>query len=35
MDMAPDTLLLPMVLGYTAFVFWVFRGKLKPGEDYH
>jgi len=29
------TLLLPMVLGYTAFVFWVFRGKLKPGEGYH
>jgi cytochrome d ubiquinol oxidase subunit II len=29
------TLLLPMVLGYTVFVFWVFRGKLKPGEGYH
>jgi len=29
------TLLLPMVLGYTAFVFWVFRGKLRPGEGYH
>ena len=29
------TLLLPMVLGYTVFVFWIFRGKLKPGEGYH
>jgi cytochrome d ubiquinol oxidase subunit II len=29
------TLLLPMVLGHTVFVFWVFRGKLKPGEGYH
>jgi cytochrome d ubiquinol oxidase subunit II len=29
------TLLLPMVLGYTVFVFWVFRGKLGPGEGYH
>jgi cytochrome bd ubiquinol oxidase subunit II len=28
-------LLLPLVLCYTAFVFWVFRGKLKPGEGYH
>jgi cytochrome d ubiquinol oxidase subunit II len=24
-----------MVLGYTVFVFWIFRGKLKPGEGYH
>jgi len=29
------TLLLPMVIGYTVFVFWVFRGKLRPGEGYH
>lgn len=29
------TLLLPMVLGYTVFVFWIFRGKLRPGEGYH
>jgi cytochrome d ubiquinol oxidase subunit II len=27
--------LLPMVLGYTAFVYWTFRGKLAPGEGYH
>jgi cytochrome d ubiquinol oxidase subunit II len=29
------TLLLPLVLGYTVFVFWIFRGKLRPGEGYH
>ena len=28
-------ILLPMILGYTVFVFWVFRGKVKPGEGYH
>jgi cytochrome d ubiquinol oxidase subunit II len=28
-------ILLPMILGYTVFVFWVFRGKLRPGEGYH
>ena len=27
--------LLPLVLGYTAFVYWVFRGKVAPGEGYH
>jgi len=27
--------LLPLVLGYTAFVYWVFRGKVRPGEGYH
>lgn len=27
--------LLPLVLGYTAFVYWVFRGKIAPGEGYH
>ncbi|HJV83373.1 cytochrome d ubiquinol oxidase subunit II [Noviherbaspirillum sp.] len=28
-------ILLPMILGYTLFVFWVFRGKVQPGEGYH
>lgn len=28
-------ILLPMILGYTALVFWLFRGKVKPGEGYH
>jgi cytochrome d ubiquinol oxidase subunit II len=27
--------LLPLVLGYTAYVYWLFRGKVKPGESYH
>jgi cytochrome d ubiquinol oxidase subunit II len=26
---------LPLILGYTAFVYWTFRGKVKPGEGYH
>lgn len=28
-------ILLPLVLGYTFMVFWLFRGKLRPGEGYH
>jgi cytochrome d ubiquinol oxidase subunit II len=28
-------ILLPMILGYTAYAYWVFRGKVKPGEGYH
>ena len=28
-------LLLPLVLGYTIFVYWTFRGKLWEGEGYH
>jgi cytochrome d ubiquinol oxidase subunit II len=28
-------LLLPVVLAYTGFVYWVFRGKVKPGAGYH
>ena len=27
--------LLPVVLGYTAFVYWIFRGKVREGEGYH
>jgi cytochrome bd ubiquinol oxidase subunit II len=27
--------LLPFILGYTAFVYWTFRGKVRPGEGYH
>jgi cytochrome d ubiquinol oxidase subunit II len=26
---------LPLVLVYTAFVYWTFRGKVLPGEGYH
>ena len=27
--------LIPIILGYTAFNYWVFRGKVKPGVGYH
>ena len=28
-------ILLPVILGYTVFVYWTFRGKMRPGEGYH
>lgn len=28
-------ILLPLVLGYTAFLYWVFRGKVRAGAGYH
>ena len=27
--------LLPIILGYTAYAYWVFRGKMDPSEGYH
>lgn len=27
--------LVPMILGYTAYAYWVFRGKINPEEGYH
>jgi cytochrome bd ubiquinol oxidase subunit II len=27
--------LLPLVLAHTAYVYWLFRGKIGPGESYH
>lgn len=27
--------MLPLVLGYTVFVYWTFRGKVREGEGYH
>ncbi|MDX2308306.1 MAG: cytochrome d ubiquinol oxidase subunit II [Hyphomicrobium sp.] len=27
--------LLPVILGYTVFVYWTFRGKVRHGEGYH
>jgi cytochrome d ubiquinol oxidase subunit II len=27
--------MLPLVLGYTVFVYWTFRGKVRAGEGYH
>ena len=28
-------IMLPMILGYTAFVYWLFRGKTDPDAGYH
>ncbi|MEM8974545.1 MAG: cytochrome d ubiquinol oxidase subunit II [Pseudomonadota bacterium] len=28
-------IMLPVILGYTVFVYWTFRGKIGPGEGYH
>jgi len=27
--------LVPMILGYTAYAYWVFRGKVDPEEGDH
>ena len=27
--------LVPIILGYTAYAYWVFRGKMLHGEGYH
>lgn len=27
--------MLPVILGYTAFIYWTFRGKVRVGEGYH
>ena len=29
------SVLVPMILAYTAYGYWVFRGKVKPGAHYH
>lgn len=28
-------ILIPVIIGYTAYVYWLFRGKLREGEGYH
>ena len=28
-------LLLPIVIGYIVFIYWLFRGKVHQGESYH
>jgi cytochrome d ubiquinol oxidase subunit II len=28
-------ILIPIILGYTAYAYWVFRGKVRAGEGYH
>jgi len=27
--------LLPIILMYTGFVYWIFRGKVREGDHYH
>ena len=27
--------LVPVILGYTGYAYWVFRGKVRPGMHYH
>jgi cytochrome d ubiquinol oxidase subunit II len=27
--------MLPIILGYTIFVYWTFSGKVREGEGYH
>jgi cytochrome d ubiquinol oxidase subunit II len=27
--------LIPIILAYTAYVYWLFRGKIQPGQGYH
>lgn len=29
------SILLPLILAYTAYSYWVFRGKIREGEGYH
>jgi cytochrome d ubiquinol oxidase subunit II len=33
--LAGAAILLPVILGYTAYAYWVFKGKVKAGEGYH
>jgi cytochrome d ubiquinol oxidase subunit II len=28
-------LIIPVILGYTVWAYYVFRGKIKHGEEYH
>ena len=27
--------LMPLILGYTGWAYWVFRGKVRPASGYH
>jgi cytochrome d ubiquinol oxidase subunit II len=29
------SVLLPIIIAYTAYTYWIFRGKVRPGEGYH
>ena len=28
-------IMIPLILGYTGWAYWVFRGKVKPESGYH
>jgi cytochrome d ubiquinol oxidase subunit II len=28
-------ILFPIILGYTAYIYWLFRGKIREGDSYH
>jgi len=34
-NMFTSLVLLPLILAYTAYAYWVFRGKVTLGEGYH
>ena len=33
--LAGTLVLFPIILGYTAYVYWLFRGKIREGDSYH
>jgi cytochrome bd ubiquinol oxidase subunit II len=33
--LAGMSIMIPVILGYTVFVYYTFRGKVRPGEGYH
>ncbi|WP_251357795.1 cytochrome d ubiquinol oxidase subunit II [Kangiella sp. TOML190] len=33
--LAGSAFLLPIIIAYTSYAYWVFRGKVKPNEAYH
>jgi cytochrome d ubiquinol oxidase subunit II len=33
--LAGMSIMVPVILGYTVFVYHTFRGKIRPGEGYH
>jgi cytochrome d ubiquinol oxidase subunit II len=33
--LAGAAVVLPLILGYTAWVYWIFRGKVTPDAGYH
>jgi cytochrome bd ubiquinol oxidase subunit II len=33
--LAGSAVLIPVILAYTGYVYWLFRGKVKAGQGYH